>query len=95
MTEKTIAFIDNPLAPDVYVDDAVGCVAHNGTIRITLVSDRAAHTTPSGPINRVVVGRLVMTVPAAQALATGLFNFLKSQGVAPAAVDSGKPMRAH
>ena len=91
-TSPTISFVDNPLAPDVYADEAIGFLAHNGTIRITLVSDRAA---APGPINRVVVGRLVMTVHGAQALAVGLFDFLKNQGLEPTALSFGEPKKAN
>jgi hypothetical protein len=46
-------------------------------------SGRVNHISAPGPINRVVIGRLVMSVEAAQALAVDLFDFLKSRGVPP------------
>jgi hypothetical protein len=86
---STVTFVDNPLAPDVYADDAVGFLFHNGIVKVTLVSARVNPVTIPGPIHRVSVGRLIMPVAGAQALAVGLFNFLKSHGLAPSM--DGKP----
>jgi hypothetical protein len=83
-----LPFIDNPMAPDIYADEAAGLHFTNGVVKITLASARANHATSPSPVNRVAIGRLVLTMPAAQALAVGLFNFLKNQGVDSSAVDS-------
>jgi hypothetical protein len=79
-TASVINFIDSPMAPDVFADDAVGFVHHNGIVKITFVAARVNHMTNPGPINRVVIGRLAMPIPAAHALAVGLFDFLKKHG---------------
>lgn len=78
-----VSYMDNPLAPDVYADEAAGFFIHSGNVKITFTSARVNHVSAPGPVNRVVVGRLVMSVEAAQSLAVGLFDFLKSRGVAP------------
>lgn len=75
-----VAFIDNPHAPDVFAANATGFFNLQGTIMITLETPHVNHETTPGPVNRVVVGRLVMPASGAYALAAGLFNFLKEQG---------------
>jgi hypothetical protein len=73
--------LDDPKAPEIYAVAATGFFNANGVISITLESARADHTAKSpGPINRVVVGRLVMPAAGAQALAVGLFDFMEKQG---------------
>jgi hypothetical protein len=71
---------DNPNAPEYYATAATGFFNANGVISITLESARADHSKSPGPINRVVVGRLVMPAAGAQAMAVGLFDFLEKQG---------------
>jgi hypothetical protein len=72
--------VDDPKAPEIYAVAATGFFNANGVISITLESARADHSKSPGPINRVVVGRLVMPAAGAQALAVGLFDFLEKQG---------------
>jgi hypothetical protein len=77
--------IDNPFAPEVFADDAVGFLGHQGNlITITFSSMRADHKTDRGPVSRVVVGRLVLPVAGAVGLAVGLYDFLKKMGIDPA-----------
>ena len=71
---------DDPKAPELFATAATGFFNANGVISITLESARADHSKSPGPINRVVVGRLVMPAAGAQALAVGLFDFLEKQG---------------
>ena len=71
---------DNPNAPELYAVAATGFFNANGVISITLESARADHSKSPGPINRVVVGRLVMPAQGAQAMAVSLFDFLEKQG---------------
>ena len=77
----TIALLDNPQAPELFASAATGFFVANGNIAITFESVRADHSTSPGPLNRVVVGRVVMPVPGAQALVVGLFDFLEKQGL--------------
>jgi hypothetical protein len=74
-----VNFIDNPLAPDVFADGASGFFMLSGLVRITLESARPNHSTPPGLLNRVVIARLVLPVPAAEELAKGLLDFLQRQ----------------
>jgi hypothetical protein len=71
---------DDPRAPEIYATAATGFFNANGTISITLESARADHSKSPAPVNRVVIGRLVMPASGAQALAVGLFDFLEKQG---------------
>jgi hypothetical protein len=77
---ETLAFNDNPLAPELYASGATGFFVSNNTVTITLESVRADHGDKPGPLQRVVVGRLTMPAAGAQGLAIGLFDFLEKQG---------------
>ena len=77
---QAIEFRDNPLALEIYASGATGFFVSNNTISITLESLRADHAEKPGPLQRVVVGRLVMPAAGAQGLAIGLFDFLEKQG---------------
>jgi hypothetical protein len=78
--EKTIRFIDNPEAPEVFASAATGFFVANGNITITFESARADHAESPGPVFRTVVARVVIPAQGAQALAIGLFDFLEKQG---------------
>jgi hypothetical protein len=78
-----VTFIDNPLAPELYSAEVAGFFVHAGNVHITFSSPKVNHVTTPGPINRVVVARLVMPIPGAQGLAAGLYDFLKVQGLDP------------
>jgi len=81
MPEKPpINFIDNPHAPEIFATDATGFWLNDGCLHITFEAARVDHSTNPGPLNRVVVGRLVMSMAGAQSLAFGLYDFLKRQG---------------
>jgi len=82
--DEEIPFIDNPAAPDVFASEVPGFFVHAGVVRITLASARVNHATNPGKISRVVIGHLVLPIPAAQSLAVGLYNFLKEKGYDPA-----------
>jgi hypothetical protein len=63
--------IDNPLAPEVFADEATGFFLHQGNVTITFSSTRVDHRSDPGPVNRVVVGRLVLPAAAAAGLQWG------------------------
>lgn len=81
MTEENQAphFVDNPHAPDVFADYATGFFTMNGSLRITFEAARVNHATAPGPINRVVIGRLVMPESAAESMARDILAFLDKQ----------------
>jgi hypothetical protein len=74
-----VTFLDNPSAPEVFADAAAGFFNFNGNIRIALESLRVNHISVPGPVNRVVLARLVMPIDAAEALARGLLDFITQQ----------------
>ncbi len=78
-----IGYDDNPAAPQVFADEAVGFWLHNGVVMVTLTSTHIDHHTTPGPITRQVVARIVLPVAGAQSLAAGLYNFLKQHGLDP------------
>ena len=75
----TVTFLDNPNAPEVFADAASGFFNFAGNIRITLESLRVNHITSPGPVNRVVLARLVMPLDAAEAFARRLLDFINQQ----------------
>jgi hypothetical protein len=78
-------YLDNPLAPDVFADGAMGFFVANGAVHITLISLRPSYDPKqNNAVNQVVVGRVVIPVPGAQGLAVGLYDFLKQHGYDPA-----------
>lgn len=76
-------FVDNPHAPEMFASNVSGLFLTGGNVAVTLESSRVDHGTSPGPINRVVIGRVVLTMPAAQALAVGLNAFLEERGFSP------------
>lgn len=82
-SEVKVTFVDNPMAPEVFVSEVTGYFINSGVMRVAFASARVNHETSPGPINRIVNLRLVMPVVVAQALAVGLYDFLKRQGVPP------------
>lgn len=75
--------VGNPFAPDILTDDALAFEFIDGSIRITLGAAKMVEPVPPSPMQMVVIGRLIMSVPAAQRLALGLFDYLKRQGHDP------------
>lgn len=76
--------IHNPYSQDIYADAAVGFFTYNGNMRITLESVRSDYTQEPISTDRVVVGRLVMPVAAAEALAKGILDQLERLKSSPA-----------
>jgi len=66
--------IHNPYSQDLYADAAVGFFTYNGNMRITLESVRSDYTQEPISTDRVVVGRLVMPISAAEVLARGILD---------------------
>ncbi len=87
-TNVPVQFVDNPLAPMVYATGTSGLWLHANSVQVTFEAARVAHGNPPGPINRVVVGTLVMPVEAAQNLAVMLFSFLSEHGISPPGFDA-------
>jgi hypothetical protein len=81
----TLEFVNNPLAPDLFSEGAAGILLLNGNVHITLTSTRPDHSPAdhARPAHRVVVGRLILPVQGAQALAAALYDFLKQRGFDP------------
>ena len=81
----SVAYVDNPHAPEFFAADAAGFMMGAGVIHFTYCTPRVNHEANPGPVSRVVNLRVVMTIPGAVALAAGLNAFLKQHGIDPAA----------
>lgn len=77
------SLIDNPFAPELLATGFAGFANMGSFIQVTLESLRGDHASASPRMDRVVVGRLVLPVPTAQALVTALNGFLEQQGLSP------------
>lgn len=87
--QQTAALIDNPFAPDIFATGFAGFFNNGGTILITFESTRCDHSREPGVLERMVVGRLALTVPAAQNLVAHLNVFLERQGLSPSRAVAG------
>lgn len=86
-------FIDNPHAPDIFADEATGFFLAGGNVRITFSSYRVNHISSPGPVNRVVIGRLVMSLHAAEAMHKGLADFIERMKAKAAAAPHGATLQ--
>ena len=87
------ALVDQPGAPELYADGAIGFYLNHGILRIALEAQRFDHANAGAPAYRVVVGRIAMPTTSASALAVNLFDFLKKMGIDPASVSGGPTMQ--
>jgi hypothetical protein len=77
-----LPLVENLNAPEFYADEATFFSARGpGNVAVTFCSYRWDNSIPGGVLRKVVTARLVMPALAGQALAAGLFDYLKKQGV--------------
>jgi len=82
-TPNAVPLIDNPFAPELFATGVSGLSVINGVVCITVESARCDHTKAQPAMERVVIGRLALSVPAAQGLLAGLFEFMGQHGINP------------
>lgn len=87
--DAALSLTDNMFAPEIAVAGVAGMAVINGVVTITLESVRCDHSKPLPELERIVVGRLAASVPAAQALMTGLYEFLGQHGLNPLTAPAG------
>ena len=75
--------IDDPHAPEFFATSCCGFSIGQGHVTLTFESARCNHFDPNCSMNRVVVGRIVLPVQAAQALVIELNNSLQRSGFNP------------
>ena len=80
---RVINLIDDPLAPEIFTSRCCGYSIGAGAITLTFESARCNHFDANGAMNRVVVGRIVMPIQAAQALVLDLNASLQGAGLSP------------
>jgi hypothetical protein len=89
---RSITFVDNPHAPEVFAFQVSGVAFFGGNIHLTFEAPRINHIKSPGPLNRVVVGRLVMPFAGAEGLRDLLADYLpkvKAGETAPQAPPDG------
>ncbi|HWK35130.1 hypothetical protein [Sphingomonas sp.] len=84
-----LAVVSHPHIGDIFADEAIAFDHRDGTVRVTLATKKMVDPAPPSQLQFVVVNRLVMTVPGAQRMVLALFDYLKQQGLDPAAVVGG------
>jgi hypothetical protein len=75
--------VDDPHAPEFFASGCCGFSLGQGHVTLTFESVRCNHFDANGAMNRVVVGRVVMPVQAAQALVLELNASLQRSGYSP------------
>jgi hypothetical protein len=78
-----ISWLENMFAPEVYASDATVFSIGPSTATITLCSHRFDQSVQPAVQKRVVIGRVVLPIAAAQALSVALYDFLSKHGHAP------------
>ncbi|WP_310106553.1 hypothetical protein [Sphingomonas sp. BE138] len=78
-----VPVVDNPFAPELFMTGVSGFANLGGVVGITLESARADHSHPQPRPERMVVARLLMSIPTAQMLVTALNHYLEAQGHSP------------
>jgi hypothetical protein len=75
--------LNNPHAPEIFTTGCCGLTIGSGVVAVTFESARCDHSDPNCPTDRVVVGRMVMPIGAAQALVLQLNDALQRTGLSP------------
>lgn len=78
-----VPLIDNSFAPEFLSSGVAGLSLINSIITVTLESVRCDHSKEPPPLERIVVARIALSVPAAQALLVAMHQFLDTHGVNP------------
>lgn len=73
-----VRFIDNPHAPEIFSTGHVGLWLNQGNLHITFGAGRIDHAADPGPINLVVLGRVVLSADSAGRLADGIRQLLSN-----------------
>jgi len=82
--------IDDPKAPEFFASACCGFSIGQGNVTLTFETARCNHFDPNSTMSRVVVGRIVLPVQAAQALVLQLNSALQQSGLSPSqAVTAG------
>ncbi|MFK0687977.1 hypothetical protein ACFX5Q_07200 [Mesorhizobium sp. IMUNJ 23033] len=77
--------LHNPHSPDVFADAATGFFTFNGNMRITFESIRSDYSQSPIEVDRVVIGRLVMPIGAAEEMAKSILSQIERSKAEPAA----------
>ncbi len=85
MKPFVLTAVDNPLAPDIFADACAGIYIMNGTMKMTLESCRSNHGAEQATVNRVVIGRIVMPIVAAEAMARAILEEVDRRRHSPTA----------
>jgi hypothetical protein len=75
--------IDDPHAPEFFATSCCGFSIGQGHVTLTFESARCNHFDPQCAMSRVVVGRIVLPIQAAQALVIELNTSLQRSGFNP------------
>ena len=78
-----IPLAENLFAPELFASEAAYFALGSGTLTITFTSFRFDNSSSPAVQRRVVIGRLVMPIAGAQALAAGLYDYLSKAGLTP------------
>lgn len=77
------AYIDNPLAPDVFADSVSGMYLIGGLLRITLEGWHSDYATAPHSVNRVCIGRVILSTKVAELMAAEILEILAPHRLQP------------
>jgi hypothetical protein len=87
-----VNLLDNSGGPNIFADNVAGWSLLNGSIRITLEATLANLVTSAGPINRVIIGRLIVPLDKAEEMATGLLDFIQRMKTQASTLPAGQDL---
>jgi hypothetical protein len=87
---RPVNSLDNWGGPNIFADDAVGRFLLNGNIHITLEATLADLVTSVEPINRIIIGRLIMPLDKAEEMATGLLDLIQQMKARASTLPAGQ-----
>ena len=85
--------VENLHAPEIFASDVPNFSIGNGVVTLTLASLRFDNAVAPAEKHLVTVGRVVLPIASARALATGLHSFLEQQGVHAVSADDKAHMQ--
>jgi hypothetical protein len=88
-TEVREPIFDDPFLEEIFATGMAGVANMGGVIVVTLECARCDHTREMPAVERAIVGRIALTIPAAQQMVANLNAYLEHHGLSPTRAVSG------
>ncbi|UUL83164.1 hypothetical protein [Sphingomonas qomolangmaensis] len=83
------AIVDNSFLTEIFATGTAGVADVGGVLVVTFECARCDHSQAEPVMERVIVGRLALTVAAAQGLVVNLNAYLEDHGLSPSRAVAG------